>query len=72
MLVRVPTGRYLVIRSQGPVPECVISGWRTVWDYFKRTGAPQRAFQTDVERYGDGFVELLISIVSSPAPVRSE
>jgi predicted transcriptional regulator YdeE len=64
-LVRVPTAKYLLFRAEGPVPDCVTAGWRTVWGYFKRAGAPQRAFQADVERYGDGFVELLISVISS-------
>ncbi|HEY1380783.1 MAG TPA: GyrI-like domain-containing protein [Gemmataceae bacterium] len=60
-VVTVPAGEYLVFRSEGAVPECVIRGWQAVWQYFAEHPSPGRAFRTDAELYGDGFVELLIS-----------
>jgi predicted transcriptional regulator YdeE len=63
----VPAGEYLVFRSEGPLPECVIRGWQAVWQYFAAGPRERRAFGTDAELYGDGFVELLISIAEPDA-----
>jgi predicted transcriptional regulator YdeE len=60
-VVAVPAGDYLVFRSEGPVPQCVLGGWQAVWKYFADNPSARRAFGTDAELYGEGFVEVLIS-----------
>jgi predicted transcriptional regulator YdeE len=66
-VVTVPAGEFLVFRSEGAVPECVIRGWQAVWEYFADRSRPRRAFRTDAELYGDGFVDLLISCADAAA-----
>jgi predicted transcriptional regulator YdeE len=59
----IPPGSYLRFDCPGPLPQAVIDGWRTVWDFFKQPGAPTRAFTTDYEVYADSQpVEIWIAI----------
>jgi predicted transcriptional regulator YdeE len=64
-IVQIPAEKYLVFRSVGPLPQCVIEGWREVWKYFAHAKKPRRAFRTDFEQYGSDNVEICISIVET-------
>ena len=70
-VVDVPAGDYLVFHSEGPVPNCVIDGWRAVWSYFGDPAHGRRAFRVDAEVYGEGFVDLLISVPPPDGPCSS-
>ena len=49
--VNIPPGQYLVFSCSGPLPGAVIEGWRAVWAFFERPGAPRRAYTADFEVY---------------------
>lgn len=53
-VVAAPLGSYVAFRFPGPIPQAVIDGWREVWAYFARPGAPARAYSVDYEFYHDG------------------
>ena len=64
-VVSVPAGKYLVFESAGPLPDCVVQGWQTVWAYFERPGAEARAYTCDFEVYpNDHTVEIWVAIRS--------
>jgi len=50
-VVDIPPGKYLVFSCAGPLPGAVIDGWRAVWAFFERAGAPRRAYTADFEAY---------------------
>jgi predicted transcriptional regulator YdeE len=66
--VAVPAGSYLVFQCAGPLPQAVIEGWKAVWAFFDRRGAPARAYTYDVEVYTDG-VEIWVSIRESDSHI---
>lgn len=50
--VHVPAGKYLEFATEkGSLNETVPKLWRQITEYFKRPGAPRRAFTTDYEVY---------------------
>ena len=62
--VQIPSGRYLVFRVTGPMPQAVIDGWRRVWAFFAEPEQAQRAYTVDLEVYhADGTgIELWIAV----------
>ena len=59
-------GAYLVFPCAGPVPQAVIEGWRDVWAFFEREGAPKRSYTHDFEIYRDGTpVEIWVAVRES-------
>lgn len=54
--IQVPAGRYLQFTTQqGYLPTVVPNLWREIYAYFQKSGAPQRAFNTDYETYDAGM-----------------
>lgn len=51
VIVTAPQAPYLVFSCPGPLPQAVMDGWKQVWAYFERHGAPPRAYTFDLEIY---------------------
>jgi predicted transcriptional regulator YdeE len=61
--VAIPSGKYLVFESTGPLPGSVVAGWQAVWAHFARHGAAQRSYTCDFEIYpSDHEVEIWVSV----------
>lgn len=62
----IPESQYLIFRCPGPLPQAVIDGWRTVWNFFAQPQAPGRAYTVDFEVYSDSHpVEIWVAIQES-------
>lgn len=62
--VTIKTGKYLVFKEPGEMPQIVINTWSKIWDYFSAdTPDYQRAYTTDFELYkGQNEIEIYISV----------
>ena len=50
--VKIKSGKYLVFKGTGEMPQVVINTWSKIWDYFSAdTPDYQRAYTTDFELY---------------------
>jgi len=60
----IPTGKYLVFESKGPLPQCTVNAYQELWAYFASDEAEhERAYTTDFEHYtGPEGVEVYIAI----------
>ncbi len=65
----IPTGKYLVFKKQGAMPQAVIEAWDEVWNYFNSDGCTdkqdsyRRSYQVDFEKYiGADIVEVYIGV----------
>lgn len=65
--VIITPGYYLVFEASGPMPQCVISAWQQVWQYFAAEGAQpayQRRYTSDFEACtSDTAVRLHIAVM---------
>ena len=63
--MQIESGEYLKFTFIGEMPQVVIDGWRTVWEYFETVKKHQRKYGTDFEKYvpGNQGVEIYISIL---------
>lgn len=58
-------GPYLVFEACGPMPDAIIDGWKSIWDYFARHPQTRRAYLTDFESYcGEDEVHIHIGITA--------
>ncbi|RZQ61936.1 AraC family transcriptional regulator [Amycolatopsis suaedae] len=48
-----PAGRYLRVRTEGPLPYAIVDGWATIWAAEDR-GELDRAYATDFEVWPAG------------------
>jgi predicted transcriptional regulator YdeE len=61
-------GHYLVFELSGAIPQVVIEGWSSVWQYFAQPQKHKRAFATDFEEYrGPEHVAIFISVTDENA-----
>jgi predicted transcriptional regulator YdeE len=47
----IPSGKYLLFKAQGTMPQAVIETWKKIWAYFESPSPYQRAFKVDFESY---------------------
>lgn len=62
--IKVETGKYLLFKGKGEMPEAVISVWGEIWSYFSAENCVHtRAYTTDFEYYkSDSEIEIYIAI----------
>jgi predicted transcriptional regulator YdeE len=47
--IKIPSAKYLVFTSKGPMPASLIETWKQIWRYFSNNHEYQRAYTTDFE-----------------------
>ena len=59
----IESGKYLVFKGTGSMPQIVIDTWTNVWNYFSEIYLYKRAYTTDFEQYtGSDQIEIYIAI----------
>ena len=53
-VLEVPAAEYAVVPLKGPVPQCILDGWRYVWDTFLPQRGYRHAGTPDFEVYAQG------------------
>lgn len=61
--VAIPSGRYLVFRAEGEMPQALVDTWRAIWSHFVQESDSKRAYEVDFELYLDErLVDIYIGV----------
>lgn len=61
--VIIQSGKYMVFKKEGNIPQIVVELWQEIWKFFDKSDI-KRAYNTDFEKYiGKDKIEIYISIL---------